>query len=116
MIYKNSQDLQRISIDLQIYSMSSDLQHKLTRIAANEQRRWWMAKPAAAAGTVTATGGHGSGLSVGGVVVTRMTTVTGRLEQCVDGLRPGGLAGGPQRSDKTLSVHSGFGCDGEPRG
>ena len=65
-IYKNSQDLQRISIDLQIYSMSSDLQNKLTRIAANEQRRWWTAKQAAAAGTVTATGGHGSGLSVGG--------------------------------------------------
>ena len=49
-------------------------------------------------------------------VVTRMTTVTGRLEQCVDGLQPGRLAGGPQRSDKMPSVHSVFGCDGEPRG
>ena len=84
--------------DLQYEQWSTEQTHK---IAANEQRRWWSAKQAAAAGTVSATGGHGSGLSVGGVVVTRMTTVTGRLEPCVDGLRPGGLAGGPWRCRST---------------
>ena len=56
-------------------------------------------------------GGHG--LSA---MVSRTTTATGRLEQCLDSLRqPGGLAESPGRSDTTLSVHSVLTCDGEPR-
>jgi len=115
-IYKNSQDLQQISIDLQIYSMSSDLQNKLTKLQqmssggggrrSKRQQRAQCQRPAGTAAASRSVVSWWQEWRRWPDVLSSVSTVCGLAD----------LPEVHNGSDKTLSVHSVFGCDGEPHG